>query len=354
MNPISFRPQQSCKRDYNTTIDNDLEQYKNSRDNNLNISNKSNKNNNTKQNNIEPPKEYKKEEFIEKFNELHEDVYFNPYKILDIDKNYDPESLKIKYKEKALVYHPDRPTGDIDIFKDITKSYLYLLKKYKENIPDKEIIELKDDFSKFMEEQEKQKKNNILLQDNKFDIKQFNNIFEQHNEKIDNGYDNFMKDNETNQDKESYIFSDKFNINIFNKIFDKNTRKKIKSDKLQLYKEPETVFQSSYDFSELGQEDPDDYTSGFNFDRKINFTDCKRAYSEPETIDCEIKTYKNMEELEKHRSDLSYNMSEEDSNNYNNFLEENKILEENRQKRLEKQDMNILKRYNRINKILLN
>ena len=157
MNPISFRPQQSCKKDYAINIDNEFEQYKKNRDNN---SNKSDEHKEEKEINKKPEesKEYKKEEFIDKFNELHEDVYFNPYKILDIDKTYDPESLKTKYKEKALIYHPDRPTGDVDIFKDITKSYLYLLKKYKENIPDKQIIELKDDFSKFIEEQDNQKK----------------------------------------------------------------------------------------------------------------------------------------------------------------------------------------------------
>ncbi len=349
MNHISFRPQQSCKRDYLENIDTKFEEYKNNRDANL-----TEKTNNTdKKKDIDPPKEYKKEDFIEKFMELHNDVYFNPYKILEIDKNYDPESLKTKYKELALIYHPDRPTGDIEIFKDITKSYLYLLKKYKENIPDKQIVELKEEFSKFIEEQDNQKKTNILLQNERFDVNKFNSIFDDNNEKINNGYDNFMKDNE-NEEKESYIFSDKFNINIFNKIFDKNTRKKIKSEKVQLYKEPETVFQSSADYTELGEQELDDYTSGFNFDRKINFTDCKRAYSEPESIDCDIKTFENLEDLEKHRSDLSYNMSEQETTNYNNYLQENTIKEQNRQKRLERQDINILKKYNKINKLLIN
>ena len=30
---------------------------------------------------------------------MHNDIYFNPYKILEIDKEYTPESLKEKYKE---------------------------------------------------------------------------------------------------------------------------------------------------------------------------------------------------------------------------------------------------------------
>ena len=78
-------------------------------------------------------KEYNKEEFLQELLELHNDVYFNPYKILDIDKDYTPDTLKAKYKELALVYHPDKG-GDQNIFCDITKSYIYLLKKYKEKI----------------------------------------------------------------------------------------------------------------------------------------------------------------------------------------------------------------------------
>ena len=237
MNHISFRPQQSCKRDYLENIDTKFEEYKNNRD--ANLTQKTNNIEKTKE--IQPPKEYKKEDFIEKFMELHNDVYFNPYKILEIDKNYDPESLKTKYKELALIYHPDRPTGDIEIFKDITKSYLYLLKKYKENIPDKQIVELKEEFSKFIEEQDNQKKTNILLQNERFDVNKFNSIFDDNNEKINDGYDNFMKDND-NQEKESYIFSDKFNINIFNKIFDKNTRKKLNQKKFNYIKNLKQYF----------------------------------------------------------------------------------------------------------------
>ena len=47
-------------------------------------------------------------------------------------------------------------------------------------------------------------------------------------------------------------------------------------------------------------------------------------------------------------------MSEQETVNYNNYLHENTIKEQNRQKRLERQDINILKKYNKLNKLLLN
>ena len=53
---------------------------------------------------------------------------------------------------------------------------------------------------------------------------------------------------------------------------------------------------------------------------KLTLPIVKEPYSEPESIDCDIKTFENLEDLEKHRSDLSYNMSEQETINYNNYL----------------------------------
>jgi len=353
---ISFRPKPSIiKKNSSNNLDNQYETYLNNRENNQNNNNlDENQNNNVDKNNQtndnkENTNEYKKEEFLEEFEALHNDIYFNPYKILNIDKDFTPESLKQKYKELALIYHPDKG-GDPEIFCDVTKSYIYLLKKYKEKIPDKQIFELKNDFEEHIKNESNKK--NILMQNDRFDINEFNNVFDNYNIKENDGYDDFMKENEKLK-KDKYIFSEKFNIKIFNKIFDKNIKKEIKQQKIQLYKEPETLFQSNSDYSELGEENIDDYTSGFNFNKSMHYTDCKRAYSEPESLDCSIETFGSLEELEKHRKDISYKMNSEDSDKYNQYLEYKKNKEYNRLKRIEKQDINILKQYNKINNLLL-
>ena len=356
---ISFRPQPSIiKKNSDNNLDNQYEKYINNRDNN-NINQNNNQNNQNNQNNDlnqttnaknkEKTDEYKKEEFLEEFENLHNDIYFNPYKILDIEKDYTPEKLKEKYKELALIYHPDKG-GDPEIFCDVTKSYIYLLKKYKEKIPDKQIFELKNDFEEHIKNESNKK--NILMKNDRFDINEFNNVFENYHIKQNDGYEDFMKDSEKPK-KDTYIFSEKFNIKIFNKIFDKNIKKEIKQQKIQLYKEPETLFQSNSDYSELGEENIDDYTSGFNFNKSMHYTDCKRAYSEPESLDCSIETFGSLEELEKHRKNISYKMNDEDNDKYNQYLEYKKNKEYNRLKRLEKQDINILKQYNKINNLLL-
>ena len=344
---LNFRPKQSfCKKDYKNEINNKFESYINTRDTNkdLNQPSKTCENNITKKEKIE----YNKEDFLKEFITLHNDIYFNPYKILNIDKNYTPESLKQHYKKLALENHPDKG-GDSEIFKDITQSYIYLLKKYKENIPDKQIEELKEGFNDFMNQP---KKKNILMKDNNFNLDSFNNFFENNVSSQTRGHEDFMKSG-VKEKKETYVFSDKFNLSIFNKLFNKNIKKQ-DTNQIQIYKEPTTLFQSTAGYSELGGDEVDDFTSGFTFNQKIHFTDCKRAYSEPEELlDSQMGSFNSLDDLEKHRSKISYKMNNEDIEKYNKYLEEQQLKDKQKQIKIERSDLNILKKYNKYNNILL-
>ena len=343
-----------CKKDFKNEVNNKFENYLNDRD----IHNSISKNN---KETIEPPTikknkniEYNKDDFLDEIMKIHNDIYFNPYKILEIDKNYTPESLKNQYKLMAMKHHPDKG-GDGEIFKDITQSYLYLLKKYKENLPDKQIYDLKNEFEDFTKNESNNK--NILMEDSNFNINQFNNIFNDNFTKKTNGYGDFLKNGVVKEKKEntSYIFSNIFNINIFNKIF--NTKiKKTKDNKVIVYKEPQTIFQSNNDFSELGADDEEleDYTSGFTFNKKIHYTDCKKAYSDPEDLsNIDVPMFNNIDDLEKHRTNISYEMSNEEIDKYNNYLKLEEIKQLQKQKKIEKQDLNILKTYKSFNNSML-
>lgn len=348
-----------CKKDFKNEMNDKYENYLNEREVNNNGSNSngniSNENISTNKKKHQPtPTEYDKEEFLDEIMSIHNDVYFNPYKILEIDREYTPEILKEKYKEMALKYHPDKG-GDVEVFQDITKSYIYLLKKYKENMPDKQIFELKDEFNDFSKEMKNNK--NTLLGDRNFNLDNFNSAFDQNFTKTTKGYNDFLKNGDTNTEQKqnnSYIFSDKFNLSIFNKIFN-TTSKKMKKETVIIYKEPETVFQSSAGYSEIGEEgELEDYTSGFTFDKKIHYTDCKKAYTAPEDLNSiEMDSYNSIDELEKHRKNISYNMSDEDKHKYDNFIELNRIKELQKQKKIEKTDLNILKKYKKFNNIML-
>ena len=224
----------TCKKDFKNEVNNRYENYLNDRETNMhtnlshnhtnnNHTNHTN-NNHTNHTNSKSNENYNKEEFIDEIMKIHNDIYFNPYKILEIDKDYTPKSLKEQYKIMAMKYHPDKG-GDADIFKEITQSYIYLLKKYKENLPDKQIYELKNDFEDFTKAQSNN--TNILMKDSNFNINQFNNVFEENFSKSTKGYGDFLKNGhiENNCEKESYIFSDTFNVNVFNKIFNTKIKK---------------------------------------------------------------------------------------------------------------------------------
>ena len=242
------------------------------------------------------------------------------------------------------------------MFKDITKSYLYLLKKYKENIPDKQIYELKENFNDFVNNETNN--NNILLKNEKFDLNNFNKIFNENNINDNNdGYNDFMKngiETEKEKEKESYIFSHDFNITIFNKLFNQNLENKIEKQEIKLYKEPETLFQSNTGFTNLGEDKIYDYSSLSGFNKTLKYTDCKIAYSEPEKLEnLNMETFNTLEDLEKNRENINYTMDEKNKKEYNEYIKHNQKQEELRLERQEKNDLNILKKYNEINKILL-
>ena len=137
------------------------------------------------------------------------------------------------------------------------------------------------------------------------------------------------------QTTNSYIFSDKFNLSIFNKIFN-TTSKKMKKDTVAIYKEPETVFQSNNGFSEInGDDELEDYTSGFTFDKKCTILIVKKkVYTAPEDMsNIDLESFNSLDDLEKHRSKISYNMSDDDTQKYNKYLELQQIKELQRQKK---------------------
>ena len=67
----------------------------------------------------------------------------------------------------------------------------------------------------------------------------------------------------------------------------------------------------------------------------------------------EQNNYKTLEELKTFRKDISYKMDDATESEYNEYMKLQKQKEEERLYRAKTEDMNILKKYNSINKILL-
>ena len=81
--------------------------------------------------------QYEKE--LSKFNKST----INAYKIFKLNIQFTMDELKASYKKLALVYHPDRPSGNKEKFQVITKAYLTRLQELKLKKEEKTYQELK-------------------------------------------------------------------------------------------------------------------------------------------------------------------------------------------------------------------
>ena len=297
-----------------------------------------------------------KKEFLNKEIRKFETEY-NPWKILNLnDNDYNVNNIKKAYKRMALKYHPDKVGSKYeDKFQLITQSYIYLLGKAEDtNIINNKIskqvenIDYEDNINENVE--------NIYIDKDKFDINNFNKIFDNYKipNSFDKGYSDLMKEDIKNKDEQ--VFGKKFNNDIFNAHFDNIKNKKIGTDIIQ-YQEPEALDTSNNNANQtfLGMDDIEDFGSMNN--NNLSYTDYKKAHVD-ETLLIDInkvkyKTYNSIDQLENDRSNISYTQSHEDKIRYE-YLERKKLEDDNLRLQHQKNyDDNVRKQYNKINQRLI-
>lgn len=297
-----------------------------------------------------------KKEFLNKEIKKFETDY-NPWKILDLnDDDYNINNIKKAYKKMALKYHPDKAGNKYeDKFQLITQSYIYLLGKAEEN----NIINIK--INKAVEnvnyeDNINESVENIYIDKDKFDINQFNKIFDTY--KIPNSFDKGYSDlmNKDIQKNDEQVFGKKFNNDIFNAHFDNIKNKKIGSDIIQ-YQEPEALDSSNNNLNQtfFGVDDIEDF--GSINSSNLSYTDYKKAHVD-ETLLIDInkvkyKTYNSVDQLESDRSNISYTQNHEDKLRYD-YLEKKRLEDDNlRLQHQKKYDDMVKKQYNKINQRLI-
>jgi curved DNA-binding protein CbpA len=267
----------------------------------------------------------------------------DPYKILNIHKNFNLEELKEAYKKAAFNAHPDRNNGNDYFFKLVIKSYKHLRDNYKNN--EKEHGELKDVF----------KKNNTVqpkMDYSNFNIQKFNDLFEGNhvkNKVEEVGYGKFLKDAEL-PDKPDYDNS-KYNNRSFNDFFEKKVVANKNNKYLMKYREPAPMENSSScSYLVLGQDNVDDYSSDLN--SSLKYSDLKIAHTtsriiDPKTIK-ERKQYNSVEELKMDRENLRYTMNDRDKTYYDKKEKLQQIKEAERLKKIKVDDDKSEENYNKI------
>lgn len=322
-----------------------------------------------KKKNFYKNKEEQLNEFESELNDFEKNN--NPFKILNISYEASESDVKNAYKKLALKYHPDKTELDKNVathqFKQITKAYIYLMKKFGDLKNVKSQEDIRRDARSYFERQDRNRGNrsqesNMIEADRmkigeskNFDVNRFNKIFEDNRMEtvFDKGYGGKWEEDQVD---ESSVFNSKFTLDVFNKVFEDNKEaKKYNRPQGQLIKrpEPEALTSGQLTFTEIGMDGIEDFSSGLN--STIGFEDYKAAYtyrSKLEKPEGNRKEYRNVKELEAERSreQVLSRDEKEELERYHKWQDEREM---NRMLNVKKEEEYLEKYNNQINRLFI-
>jgi len=284
----------------------------------------------------------------------------NPYQILGIDTNFDEVMLKKAYLKKAMKTHPDRG-GSTQEFQKVSIAYTLLLKKLQDLKNNHNHNDLRNNSKNYMSEQINDSRVNVNMGEN-FDVNLFNKVYDENKitTPFDDGYGDWMNSNALQDKKQEKLFNGRFNKNLFNHEFDKYKRDQQKRSGMQLvkYENPEVDIscKGKHSLTVLGQ----GKISNFSGDTSsgLGFRDYKDAYTNSCLID--VRRFKDTDRprdintMESSRTNISYQMSENDNKRYIQQQLKEKQEEEKRLDRLRVFEERSFNTYDKIHQRLLN
>lgn len=274
--------------------------------------------------------------------QIENKIKLDPYKILNISKNYDIDSLKKAYLKKAMDTHPDRG-GSPDEFKKVSIAFAVLKKNLKMK-EDNDHNTLKNNFKKENEKLLSDNFENIKLDKNSFDINNFNKIYNNHKQETvyDSGYGGWMKKN----DKNEMVSCNEQN---FNSQFEKYKNSKKSNNSLEIYKPEELISCSNSDsLVTLGKGKIKNFSGESN---GLQYRDLRDAYENSTLIDINstnTNLNRNIHDIKSSRKNISYEMSQGDQIMYDRLQSLSNKEEQDRLNRVNKHDENSLLLYNKI------
>ena len=293
-------------------------------------------------------------------------------KVFNLNPNYTLEELKKAFRKQALIYHPDKPTGNDEQFQFITKCFMLLLEKHKNRESDKQFTDLKQGSKAYLEDQNKNnssstKVSSPVIQKDKFDVKLFNKIYEENKlwDSNDDGHGSWFTSNETETQPDE-LFGRKFNISVFNSAFEEyKERLNPNAGAIEQYHEPSELVSCNTGFTEieLAAKKVDDFSKPLPITgvggkgKDLAFTDLKVAYTsrgafiDPNKV--EYKTYKSIDELKRDRGNVRYDMTPEELRVYNMKQMQKQEEEERRQYLVQQRDNVTADSYSKIHQKML-
>ena len=266
----------------------------------------------------------------------------DPYTMLNVTRETELRDITRAYRKMAKAAHPDKG-GDTESFNNLTKAYLFILEKHKsrnENA-NHNYQDLKQNFQNYRETHSNEASENNYSKDEAplgmgeaFNQNVFNKIYEENKlcENHDEGYSDWINNNKVHDTEIEPVFSQKFNLNVFNTVFnelkDKEMAAEITED-LTIYQEPSPAFQgTAIGFTEIGDDKISDFGKANPLDsgKHLDYTDYRKAMTQTHlihenTINHNRKQYKDIEDLERERDSIQYDMSLEERALYDKHLE---------------------------------
>jgi hypothetical protein len=298
-------------------------------------------------------------------------------RILNIRTNtYSLDELNAKFKTMALQVHPDRGGSEI-LFSLVSKAYKCLKVEYNNRISNRNHNDLRESSKNYIREQVRKRRVNMDLYDaNKARLEEkenignglnsnligsnftdtFNRVFDHYKRPsaFDKGYGDIMSKS-SNIREDINIEKSVKNMRNFNKNFEEQP---INRDNMKIikYKEPKAL-PTSYDtlkYSNLVEDEVEDFSDNIN---GLNAIDYRKAHTTSRLIDARLlksrKDYKNVDELDIDRKNISYIMSEEDIRKYKLKELRERKREELRLNKLRKNDQEIGRIDSEINKYMI-
>jgi curved DNA-binding protein CbpA len=290
-----------------------------------------------------------------------EQLKYNPEQILGLTEGIDYSELEIKkaYRNLALKYHPDKG-GSEEVFKILTKAYMYLLKKAQgSNYVEKNFMDLKGNY-----ERDGGVGGGGGTNSDDFNVKNFNKLFEDNkleNEEWDNGYGDWKTDDVSDTPKK--IFNQKFTADIFNQVFNELKHNNTTNQEVIVYEDPKPLTVSNrFGFSDVDYKQTGDYSKEYdiqdgNSRQGIYYMDYKRAYTETTLISPNVvksrKEFKDIEDAQVAREKQDFTMTEEERAYYEEKKRKEEEFELQRLDRLRKRDDQVEQHSNQVNRLLL-
>lgn len=293
-------------------------------------------------------------------------------KVFNLKPNYTLDELKKAFRKQALIYHPDKPTGNDEQFQFITKCFMLLLEKQKNRESDKQFTDLKQGSKEYLEDQTNNNSSNTkvsfpVIQKDKFDVKLFNKIYDENKlwDSNDDGHGSWFSSNEVESPPDE-LFSSKFNISVFNSAFEEyKERLNPNAGAIEQYHEPSELVSCNTGFTEIEQsaKKVDDFSKPLTITgvggkgKDLAFTDLKVAYTsrnafiDPSKV--EYKTYKSIDELKRDRGNIRYDMTSDESRIYNMKQMQKQEEEERRQYLVQQRDNVTADSYSKIHQKML-